>query len=117
MHSDGLGLRGILSRLEELIDEESLALRMMRQLDMRDFNHRKGLALVDLTRAERMFRTEPRSAELQAHLDRLKAKLQSNQMLLEAHLKAAIQITTMIVDAVRQEESDGTYRRVEVRGR
>lgn len=115
MNNDTALMTIVLRRLEDLIDQETSALRAMRPIDLRDFSHRKGMALVDLSRAARSFHGGGSDSQLVEHLARVKQKLEANHELLGAHLGAAAEMTRMIIAAIKEQESDGTYGRGGVR--
>jgi hypothetical protein len=98
-----------LLRLEEIVEQETEALRSRGAVDLNDFNNRKSQALLELTRMMRSMpggETSPQTAE---RVGSLKAKLALNQQALKMHLEAVREISTTLSDAIRNAESDGTY--------
>jgi hypothetical protein len=95
-------------RLVEVVDQETEALRKRTAVDLKDFNNHKAQGLYELNRALRMLEgTADRST-----IDRLaglRAKLADNQAVLKLHLEAVREISTIMSDAIRDTESDGTY--------
>lgn len=98
-----------LARLEEIVDQETAALKSRQSIDLNDFNNRKSQALLELTRMLRSMQGVETSPEAAARVGSLKAKLVLNQQALKMHLEAVREISTTLSDAIRQAESDGTY--------
>lgn len=97
-----------LERLEDLVDQETDALRRRAPLDLADINRRKSRSLLELSRAARG--TEVRQADaLQQRLGRLREKLLDNQAVVSLHLAAAQEVGAILDQALREAESDGTY--------
>jgi hypothetical protein len=96
-------------RLEEVIDQETAALRSRTAVDLREFNDRKSHGLLELTRVMRHAEgTAPDQALLQ-RLSSLRAKLETNRAVLKMHLDAVLEVSTVMADAMRNADSDGTY--------
>ncbi len=98
-----------IQRLEEIVDQETLALRTRRAVNLKDFNDRKSQALLELTRSLRQVQGAGPDLALAARVGNLKVKLAVNQAELKVHLEAVREVSTSISDAIRQAESDGTY--------
>lgn len=98
-----------LQRLEEIVDQETAALKMHASIDLRDFNNRKSQALLELTRMMRTMDGTAPSPEMAARVGFLKEKLAVNQKALQMHLEAVREISTTLSDAIRHADSDGTY--------
>lgn len=97
-------------RLEDLIDAETQVLRSCARIDFEALNLRKTHALLEFTRVARNL--PPRASGLaQQRLNRLVEKLGSNTEALQLHLHAMQEITCLIVESIRSDESDGTYSR------
>lgn len=96
-------------RLEQVIDQETAALQTRTGVDHKDFNDRKSLGLLELTRAMRHVEGTPPDQALLARLSRLRDKLEINRAALRTHLDAVREISTIVADAMRNAESDGTY--------
>jgi flagellar biosynthesis/type III secretory pathway chaperone len=102
-------IRHAASRLVELLDQETAALRKRNTGDLKDFNNRKAQALLDLDRATRMLQGErPDEATLRL-ISTLREKLDLNQHVLSMHIEAVREIASVIADAIQEAESDGTY--------
>ena len=102
-------LEAAVQRLEDLVEQETAALRGRRVIDLKDFNDRKNQALLELTRALRHLQSGPANAALVAQLGGLKAKLEVNRAVLKMHLDAVREVSTTLSDAIRDADSDGTY--------
>src|SRR5262245_7832487 len=88
-------------RVEEVIDQETAALRVGTAVDLRDFNDRKSQGLLELTRAMRHVEGQAPGPALTARLVRLRGKLEVNQAALKMHLDAVREISTIVADAMR----------------
>lgn len=98
-----------LARLEEVVDLETAALKRREAVDLREFNNRKSQGLLDLTRSLRVFQGAAPSKAALARLGGLRVKLDLNQAVLKQHLEAVREIATVMSDAIRDADSDGTY--------
>jgi hypothetical protein len=98
-----------IQRLEEIVDQETMALRSRKAVNLKDFNDRKSQALLELTRSLRQMQGAAPDPALAARVGSLKVKLAVNQAALKVHLEAVREISTSLSDAIRQAESDGTY--------
>lgn len=98
-----------IQRLEEIVDQETTALRGGKTVDLKEFNNRKSQALLELTRALRQVQGAGPDPALAGLVGTLKVKLAVNQAALQMHLEAVREISTSLSDAIRQAESDGTY--------
>jgi hypothetical protein len=98
-----------LMRLEEIVDQETAALKTRRAIDLNDFNNRKSQALLELTRMLRAMPGLETGPDTAARVSSLKAKLTANQQALKMHLEAVREISTTLSDAIRHADSDGTY--------
>ena len=98
-----------IERVEQLIDQETFALKAHQVTGLGDFNHRKSHGLLELTRAIRTLGNAAVSQGLQPRLLSLQAKLRQNADALLLHLRAVQEVTTLVTRAIRDGESDGTY--------
>ncbi len=108
MYRYRLAFAGCIERLQQLIDQESEALRSGEAVDFEEFNSRKSHALLEFTRASRFFPVQ-KSATIEARLARLRASLVENSSLLEQHLRAMGEISGIMIRTIEMAESDGTY--------
>ena len=102
-------LERCIARLEDVVDHETAALKGRAAVDLREFNNRKSQGLLDLSRCLRLFQGAAPSKAALARLAGLRAKLDTNRAVLELHLDAVREISTVMSDAIRDAESDGTY--------
>lgn len=100
---------GLMERLETLLDGETGGLRGFSVAELKDLNRRKSQCLLELTRASRALEGETPRPELAARVVGLRAALDRNQATLGVHIAAVREIATIIADAIRAHESDGTY--------
>jgi hypothetical protein len=98
-----------IQRLEEIVEQETFALRERQTIDLKEYNNRKSQALLELMRTLRHLDGTAPSPALMARVSSLKSKLAANQAVLRLHLEAVREITTSLSDAIRHSESDGTY--------
>jgi hypothetical protein len=102
-------LERCIPRLEEVVDHESAALERREAVDLRELNNRKSQGLLDLMRCLRVFQGAAPSRPALARLAGLRAKLDRNRAVLALHLEAVREIATVMSDAIKDAESDGTY--------
>jgi hypothetical protein len=98
-----------IERIEDLLDEETAALKTHRAVDLVSFIRRKSQGLLELTRASRAlngYDVEPAIAD---RLQTLKEKLERNQAVLQLHLEAVREVAELLAKAARDADSDGTY--------
>jgi hypothetical protein len=102
------GFLAALDRLEETVDLETTALENHQPADIGDLHNRKSRSLLELTR---LGRTLPPGAEpaLRGRLDALRRKLGRNQTVLKLNLDAVREIADLLLGALGEAESDGTY--------
>ena len=106
-------VRGIVeaavNRLEDIVDEETAALRSYKPVDLKASNDRKSLGLIELNRVLRLIEsTKPEPATLKV-LERLNGKLETNGHFLKLHLDAVREVAAIISRTIREADSDGTY--------
>ena len=114
------GLLAAIRRLENVVEEETVALETGKKIDFDDFRatansvvverakSRSMLEFVRLMRAQIYLGGE---AEVREEVQRLRQKLERNRRILEMHYDAVREVATIIVRAIREAESDGTYAR------
>jgi hypothetical protein len=98
-----------IQRLEEIVEQETFALKNRQAINLKDYNDRKSQALLELTRTLRNVQSLGSNPELLERIGSLKKKLAANQAMLKLHLEAVREISTSLSDAIRHSESDGTY--------
>lgn len=99
----------VIQRLEEVVDQETAALRARTPIDLREFNNRKSQGLLDLNKTLRVIGNVAADGGIAARLARLRAKLDTNRAVLKLHLEAVREISTIVADTIRNADSDGTY--------
>jgi len=104
-------LEAAIQRLEDVVEEETAALRGRVAVDLKDFNNRKSQGLLDLTRALRLLDGAAHEQALADRLAGLRAKLDTNKAVLQMHLDAVREVAAIMTEAIRDAESDGTYSR------
>jgi len=98
-----------IERIEDLLDEETGALKAYRAIDLVSFIRRKSQGLLELTRAARALNGYDVGAAVTDRLEGLKHKLESNQAVLQLHLEAVREVAELLTKVARDAESDGTY--------
>jgi hypothetical protein len=101
-------LRAI-ERIEQVVDQETLALRQNQTVDLDDFSRRKSHGLLDLTRGLRGLDAATAKRTMGQHLRALRVKLAENGAALHRHLDAVQEVSAILARAIREGESDGTY--------
>lgn len=101
-------LTSALERLEELVREETEALRSRADIDFAEISRRKSRSLLELTRIARAVppRLDPATV---TRVRALRDSLQQNLDLLGLHLSAAQEVSSIMHSTIREAESDGTY--------
>ncbi|MFL6812908.1 MAG: flagellar biosynthesis protein FlgN [Bradyrhizobium sp.] len=103
------GLLSVIRRLHDLVEEETVALETRKKIDFDDFSMRKSRSMLEFVRLMRAQVDLSGEAELAAEIQRLRQKLDRNRAVLEMHFEAAREVAAIIVSAIREAESDGTY--------
>ena len=98
-----------IQRLEDIVEQETAALRERKVVNLKDFNDRKSQALLELMRLMRQLQGGPPSPTLAARVAVLKSKLAVNQAELQLHLEAVREVSNSLAEAIRNSDSDGTY--------
>lgn len=96
-------------RLTAAIDEETAELQQNKIKSLQQFHERKSKGLLELNRAMKLVGDTPISDTLNQQLKLLRQKLVQNQSTLDRHLTAVKEISTIISNAIRESQSDGTY--------
>ena len=102
----------VVNSLEEVVDYETDALEKHQNPDYNDINARKARGLRDLNQSmadvARYFDNVVES-KVETLLGGLKKKLERNSELLKIHLEAVTELSQMMQEAAREQETDGTY--------
>ncbi len=101
----------VLRRIEEYLDEETIALDKAPNFDLKASNDRKSQGLVDLNQAMRRLKSSDVNQDLETRLQMFRDKLGINLRKIRLHLDAVKEITAMLSEAIQSAESDGTYTR------
>jgi len=98
-----------LEYLAAIVEQETTALRSRAAIDLADFNNRKNQGLLELNRALRALDPATAGPAIAVRLADLRAKLDANRALLKTHLEAVREVASVVAEAIRDSESDGTY--------
>lgn len=101
-------LLSAIEHLEETIDAENAAFEAREPFDLDEINRRKSRCLLELSRAARAVPAGG-DATLAARVAGLKSKLERNCYILSVQLAAAQEVASILDQAMREAESDGTY--------
>ena len=105
-----LAFEKCIERLQDVVDQETAALKQRTAADLREFNNRKSLGLLELTRSLRHFQGAPPSNAVLARLAVLRERLDANRAVLKLHLDAVRELPkpgvllTMNLTAVTKEQ-------------
>lgn len=105
-------MRGLLSairRLETIVEEETAALTSGKKIDFDDFSARKSRSMLEFVRLMRARMHLGGEVEITEEIQRLREKLERNRSVLEMHYDAVREVAAVIVKAIKDAESDGTY--------
>jgi len=103
------GLLSSIRRLEAIVEEETAALATGKKIDFDDFSARKSRSMLEFVRLMRAQMHLGAEAEVTEEIQRLREKLERNRSLLEMHYDAVREVASIIVRAIKDAESDGTY--------
>lgn len=103
------GLLSAIRRLETIVEEETVALATGQKVDFDDFSMRKSRSMLEFVRLMRARMHLGGETEITDEIRRLREKLERNRSLLEMHYDAVREVATIIVRAIKDAESDGTY--------
>lgn len=103
------GLLVAIRRLETIVEEETAALATGQKVDFDDFSARKSRSMLEFVRLMRARMHLGSETEITEEIQRLREKLERNRSLLEMHYDAVREVASIILRAIKEVESDGTY--------
>ncbi|MBR1088010.1 flagellar biosynthesis protein FlgN [Bradyrhizobium manausense] len=103
------GLLAAIRRLESIVEEETVALATGQKIDFDDFSGRKSRSMLEFVRLMRARMHLGGETEITEEIQQLRQKLERNRSLLEMHYDAVREVAAIIVRAIKESESDGTY--------
>jgi hypothetical protein len=103
------GLLAAIRRLESVVEEETLVLETGKKIDLDDFSTRKSRSMLEFVHLMRARIHLGGEALVTEEIQRLRQKLEKNRAVLEMHYEAVREVAAIIVRAIREAESDGTY--------
>ncbi|KQT45162.1 hypothetical protein ASG43_12780 [Aureimonas sp. Leaf454] len=98
-----------IQRLEAVLAGETNALRVNAPVNLGEMSNRKNQSLLELSRISRGVDPRTVTPALKEKLDVLKYRLDENSRVLQLHMKATQEISSLIARAMSEAESDGTY--------
>lgn len=102
-------LHGLLERVIQVVSEEIKCLRANRLDDLPRLTERKGQALLELMRHERLRPGVRPDPVLVAAMGRLRSMLDIDQRLLKNHIGAVAETTRILSQSYAEFEGDGIY--------
>ena len=109
--STRLGLSVAIARLMDVLREENEALQQQRMVSHSGYTDRKNQAFLELMVAQRGLTARDQDLSCLGDSTNLKELLQTNARLLKLHISAVGEVSDIIIDSLREVESDGTYSR------
>ncbi|MCK1736060.1 flagellar biosynthesis protein FlgN [Bradyrhizobium sp. 138] len=103
------GLLAAIRRLEGIVEEETAALATGQKIDFDEFSARKSRSMLEFVRLMRAGMHLGAEVEVTEQIQRLREKLERNRSILEMHYDAVREVAGIIVKAIKEAESDGTY--------
>jgi flagellar biosynthesis/type III secretory pathway chaperone len=103
------GLLAAIRRLESVVEEETAVLETGKKIDLDDFSARKSRSMLEFVHLMRARIHLGGEAQVTDEIQRLRQKLEKNRAVLEMHYEAVREVAAIIVRAIREAESDGTY--------
>ena len=103
------GLLAAIRRLASIVEEETVALTTGQKIDFDDFSARKSRSMLEFVRLMRARMHLGGEVEITEEIQLLREKLERNRSILEMHYDAVREVASIIVKAVKEAESDGTY--------
>ncbi|MGT2502061.1 flagellar biosynthesis protein FlgN [Bradyrhizobium guangxiense] len=103
------GLLAAIRRLEGIVEEETVALTTGQKIDFDDFSARKSRSMLEFVRLMRVRMHLGGEVEVTEQIQQLREKLERNRSVLEMHYDAVREVAGIIVKAIKEAESDGTY--------
>lgn len=102
-------LDALIGRIEEAVEEETVAIRANPRFDLKASNARKSRCLYELNRAMKGMGHVEFAERHREGLLRLQEKLSRNEQAILAHLSAVTEVANLLKNAIQQAEADGTY--------
>jgi hypothetical protein len=103
------GLFAAIRRLQSVVEEETVALQTGKKIDFGEFSTRKSHSMLEFIRLMRVQLPQGAESEVAREIQKLRDKLERNRAVLEMHYDAVREVAEIIVRAIREAESDGTY--------
>lgn len=104
-----VSLTAIIGRIEEAVEEETIGIKTDVRYDIKSSNARKSRYLYELNRAMKGIGEADFIAEHKDGIKRLRETLARNEAAIRAHLAAVNEVATLMQNAIRLAENDGTY--------
>ncbi len=101
----------VVERIETVLAAETAALDARRHHELGELTRQKRQGFLELNRIMRQLANTIPSQDILARMAGFQAALQANAAMLETHMRAMKAVTDIIVTAMREYESDGTYSR------
>lgn len=109
LFGQSVSLSILIGRIDEAVQQETHSLRNDRDFDIGASNARKSRFLYELNRAVKAIDPSDLTPAHRAALLSLRETLTRNEATIRAHLEAVNEVATLMRDAIRTAEADGTY--------
>ena len=101
----------VVERIEAVLAAEMAALGTRQHRELGELTRQKRQGFLELNRIMRQLANTIPSQDILARMARFQGSLQANAAMLETHMRAVKAVTDIIVQVMRECESDGTYSR------
>jgi hypothetical protein len=102
-------IRGVLGRLEAVLDDENERLGVDATLNLNHTNALKSRCLYEMTMLLHDAETLVAGPAIELQLRTVQEKLDLNARKVKAHMEAVREVTSLLKDAMAAAEDDGTY--------
>src|SRR3954451_7638826 len=96
------GLLAVIRRLDDLVEEETIAIETRKKIDFDDFSMRKSRSMLEFVRLMRGQIHLGGDTQVAKEIQTLRQRLQRNRAVLEMHLEAAREVAAIIIRAIRE---------------
>jgi ABC-type transporter Mla subunit MlaD len=101
----------VVDRLETTLERETAALNAQRHGDIAEFTRQKRQSFLELNRLMPALERSIPSQDIIDRLARFRGTVERNDAVLRRQMNAVQEVTDLIIRAIRDFESDGTYSR------
>lgn len=102
-------LQTVLSRLNFFIEQETEEIGSNKKFDFKASSEKKSRLLFELNKASRLADHTSMNETLISELQRLRKALKINEAKIRIHLSALRDVSDILVNIIKDENTDGTY--------